>query len=78
LKIHFNVLQQNGFEKHGNWWLKSNIAINLVSNNLKHTQPPMFCVEDVNETITLKDVYDFAIIMAKMTGYHIDWDGVTA
>jgi len=77
LKIHFNDLQQNGFEKHGNWWLKSNVSINLLSNALKHTQTPRFFVEDVNENITLKDVYDFAIIMAKMTGYQTDWDGVT-
>jgi len=68
MKINHKELQSAGFRKTGNWWIKDNVSVNLISNTILHGHQPSFYVENVNAEITLQDIEDFSRIMAKLLG----------
>jgi len=42
MKINFKELEEAGYTRHGNWRMKNNISINLISNTIRHTGKPAF------------------------------------
>ena len=73
IKIPYQELLDNGFTKHGNWYIKGNVSVNLWSQTLLHGGNPSFHIEidevEPHGDITLKDVMALSEIMAKLTGY---------
>ena len=73
IKIPYQELLDNGFTKHGNWYIKGNVSVNLLSQTLLHSGKPSFYIEidevEPQEDITLKDVMALSEIMSKLTGY---------
>jgi predicted RNA-binding protein len=73
IKIPYQELLDNGFTKHGNWYIRGNVSVNLLSQTLLHSGKPSFYIEidevEPREDITLKDVMALSDIMAKLTGY---------
>jgi len=42
MKINFQELENAGYTRHGNWRMKNNISVNLISNTIRHTGKPAF------------------------------------
>jgi len=68
MKINYKELEQAGFRKTGNWWIKDNVSVNLISNTILHGHKPSFYLEHVSTEVTVEDVKDFSRIMAKLLG----------
>ena len=73
IKIPYQELLDNGFTKHGNWYIRGNVSINLLGQSLLHGGNPSFYIDmdefEPHGDITLKDVMALSEVMAKLTGY---------
>ena len=73
MKITINELIDADFNRHGNWWIKGNVSVNLLSNTILHGYTPGFSIEfdelHRDPGATLQDIQDFSKVMARLTGY---------
>lgn len=58
-------LEDDGFKRYGNWWLKDNVSINLFSKTIQHTAKPNFMIE-VEQMPVLDTIKRFSNIMKEV------------
>ena len=66
MKIHFTELEAAGYTRHGSWWTKNNISVNLASDTIKRVHPYFnLFMQDID--VSVADIDQLGEVLAKFT-----------
>ena len=67
MKIHFTELEAAGYSRHGNWRMKNDISVNLISNTIRHAGKPSFDFFMQGIDVSVADIDQLGEVLAKFT-----------
>ena len=67
MKIHFKELEAAGYTRHGNWRMKNDISVNLISNTIRHAGKPTFDLFMQDIDVSVADIDQLGDVLAKFT-----------